>query len=151
MRRRLSQPAAKENPDLPHPFGSFSASMKGWAAFSPAVRVAGSSLLTKSSSVRLVPPRALEIRCPLGGLDRNFRSAAAFGEDAREPILRHRIAVQSRLTENDRRRLFVFGTPSPSEQRDAVIDLRVAVVGNRCQSEQPRRFLHILGDAAALL
>ena len=46
---------------------------------------------------------------PLGGLDRIFRRAAAFGENAREPVLGNAVAVQRRLTEDHRRGLFVLG------------------------------------------
>ena len=40
-------------------------SSQGFAAFSPAARVSASRLLTKSSSSRLVSPRAFDIRCYL--------------------------------------------------------------------------------------
>jgi hypothetical protein len=71
---------------------------------------------------------------PLGGLDRIFRRAAAFGENAREPVLGNAVAVQRRLTEDHRRGLFVLGHTVAVEQGDAKFDLRVSVVGKRRQS-----------------
>ena len=101
--------------------------------------------------MRSVSPRALEIMCHFAASTGIFRRAAAVGEDARQPILRDRVAAQRGLAKQRRGRLFVLGDAVAIEECDGVFDLRIGVVGDRSQRPKPHRFLHVLGDAAALL